>query len=65
MNFMSFVYFSGESGMVLELDNSEGHCQDLRGMDVSWISRYREEDERCVYLSFHSINAILCVVSPI
>ena len=38
--------FSGESGMILELDNSKGRCKDLRAMDVSWISRYREEDER-------------------
>ena len=40
--------FSGQSGMVLELDNSKGNGQDLRGMDVSWISRYREEEERYV-----------------
>ena len=40
--------FSGNNGMILELDNSSGQCQDVRAMDVSWISRFREEDERCV-----------------
>ena len=44
------LQFSGESGMILEMDNSQGRCKSLQGMDVSWISRYREENERYVDL---------------
>ena len=43
--------FSGDRGMILEMDNSRGDCIFLRGMDVSWISRYREEEERFDYLT--------------
>ena len=53
--------FSGIKGMVLELDNSEGSSQDLRGMDVSWISRFREEDERCVRIIWMSVCIFLFV----
>ena len=50
MSFISLIIIlSGEEGMILELDNSNGKCRELRGMDASWISRYREEDERCVH----------------
>ena len=38
--------FSGERGMILEFENKRGRGKNLRGMDCSWISRYREEDER-------------------
>ena len=38
--------FSGEEGMVVELNNNTGSSKYLHGMDVSWLSRYREEDER-------------------
>ena len=41
--------FSGEEGMILEMDNSKTYCQGLRGMDCSWISQYKEEEE--VYVS--------------
>ena len=51
------IKFCGDEGMILEMENFGGECIFLRGMDVSWISRYREEDERydvetcnCVYL---------------
>ena len=42
------VVFADEEGMILELDHKIGYAMFLRGMDVSWLSRYREEDERCV-----------------
>ena len=41
--------FSGEDGMILQMDNDRGDAIDLKGFDVSWISRYKEEDERYVY----------------
>ena len=40
--------FSGEEGMILEMDNEKGDGQLLKAMDCSWISRYKEEDERYV-----------------
>ena len=42
------IRFSGAKGMILEMDNSRVGW-DLKGMDVSWISRFREEDERYDY----------------
>ena len=42
--------FSGDQGMILEMDNSVGDGRFLHGIDVSWISRFKEEDERyCVF----------------
>ena len=41
--------FSGERGMILEMDNSKGDGRLLQGMNCSWISRYKEEDERYLY----------------
>ena len=38
--------FCGQSGMILQFDNSEGAAQDTYGYDCSWLSRYKEEDER-------------------
>ena len=49
--------------MVLELDNSKGNGQDLRAMDVSWISRFREEDERFVYVTV--LDKALCIMIDI
>ena len=42
------VKFSGQKGMILEMDNSKGKCQSVKAMDCSWISRYKEEEERYV-----------------
>ena len=42
--------FSGTRGMILEMNNDKGGSIDLRGMDCSWISRFREEDERYGYI---------------
>lgn len=41
---------SGNQGMILEFNNATVRCRDLRGMDVSWLSRYKEEDERYDYM---------------
>ena len=38
--------FSGDAGIVIEFNNERGDARYLRGLDVSWISRYKEEDER-------------------
>ena len=41
------VKFSGEEGIIVEfMTSDERYAQYLRGLDVSWISRYKEEDER-------------------
>ena len=50
--------FSGDSGMVLEMDNSSSNCVYLQGLDVSWISRYREEEERykSIYVTYRLLN---------
>ena len=41
------VNFSGQSGIIIEFDNTKGEAQYVHGMDVSWISRYGgQEDER-------------------
>ena len=43
--------FSGTRGMILEMNNDKGSSQQyLKGMDCSWISRFREEDERYGYI---------------
>ena len=42
------VKFSSNKGMVLEMNNHKGLSQNMMGMDVSWISRFREEEERYV-----------------
>ena len=61
--------FSGEQGMIIELNNQHsnrneygllGEDPNIRGFDVSWISRYGlEEDERyIIYLYQYSYYTI-------
>ena len=39
--------FGGEDGIIIQFDNTKGSGQLVRGMDVSFISRYGgQEDER-------------------
>ena len=39
--------FAGEYGIIIEFMRSkELNARNLKGLDVSWLSRYREEDER-------------------
>ena len=42
------VNFADEDGIIIEFDNARGNvAQSVRGMDVSFISRYGgQEDER-------------------
>ena len=40
------IKFSGEGGSIIQFDNTRGKGMYVKGVDVSWISRYREEDER-------------------
>ena len=47
------IKFSGNNGMILELNNVDGQSQEVMGMDCSWISRYKEEDERYQKLYLH------------
>ena len=54
--------FSGEEGMILEMNNKTGMSQYLKGMDVSWISRYREEDERYDDIYFYYLCLLLFVL---
>ena len=45
--------FSGQSGIIIQFDNSRGRATMLDGIDVSLVSRFREEDERyenCILL---------------
>ena len=50
--------FGGESGMLIEFDNSKGNGTYVSGFDGSWVSRYgAQEDER--YL-IHT-NTTLCM----
>ena len=47
------IKFSGNNGMILELNNVDGDSRYVMGMDCSWISRYKEEDERYEKLYLH------------
>ena len=53
--------FSGEEGMILALDNSKGDARFLKGLDVSWIARYKERDERYVYFLYIPLMTFLSV----
>ena len=39
------VKFSGEGGILIQFRNGTGRAAYLKGLDVSWISRFKEEDE--------------------
>ena len=57
--------FSGEYGIIIEFNNQGGYAKYVYGLDVSWLSRYREEDERYVYINimFQTIVVTLSVLS--
>ena len=38
--------FCGDSGIVMEFTNTEGKATGTKGFDCSWLSRFKEEDER-------------------
>ena len=58
MHLQVALKFSGESGKITEFNNASDAAERTRAFDVSFLSRYREEDERYCYL-FISIGRIL------
>ena len=44
--------FSGDYGMILSFNNDEGAARDTKGFDCSWLSRFKEEDERYDALNY-------------
>ena len=50
--------FSGNAGLIMEFNNNVGSSTMIPGFDVSWISAFKEEDERyeeqCIF------KAVLC-----
>ena len=46
--------FSGESGIIIEFSNYFEPAWEAFGFDVSTISRFKEEDERCACSYFTS-----------
>eukprot|EP01084_Bolivina_argentea_P122946 217901_1 len=55
------IIFSGVDGIIIQLDNPHTtQHQWLRGFDVSWISRYKEEDER-LFIGGHYFIKVECV----
>ena len=45
------IKFSGDQGIVIQLDNPQTQQYwNLHGCDCSWISRYKEEDERYEFI---------------
>eukprot|EP01084_Bolivina_argentea_P250689 420141_1 len=52
------IRFSGRNGIILQFNNprEQLQCAFLRGFNVSWISRYAEEDERLFFGGFYPIQ---------
>ena len=51
------VNFSGHQGIIVEfMTGQEYNAASLRGLDLSWISRFKEEDERCEKILCSSIH---------
>ena len=43
--------FAGKTGIILEfMTSQEWNASILKGLDLSWTSRYKEEDERYIYI---------------
>lgn len=57
--------FSGGTGIILEMDNSKGKARELKGMDVSFISRFREEDERYDHFSLNSCQHLFYAINSL
>lgn len=50
------VRFSGQSGIIIQFSNEKGKARRVRGVDMSWLSRFAEEDERYkIHFSFVKI----------
>eukprot|EP01084_Bolivina_argentea_P267633 454380_1 len=52
------IKFSGPDGIILQFNNPQKQvqCYYLRGFNVSWISRYAEEDERLFFGGFYCMQ---------
>merc|ERR1712152_126053 len=50
------IKFSGDHGVVLQLDNPPFSHGALYGFNCSWISRYKEEDERLFFGGYRRIK---------
>lgn len=48
--------FSGDHGLILQISNKGGDAQWVKGLDVSWLSRFKEEDERYDYMVRHYLS---------
>ena len=48
--------FSGNRGIIIEFHNEEGMAAWVMGLDVSWISRFKEEDERYQHINLPITN---------
>ena len=48
--------FSGDSGMIIEFENKSGDGRYIKGFDCSWISRFKEEDERYDHSFLYQCN---------
>ena len=49
------IKFGGDNGQILQLNTKDmlyGNSTYLRGLDVSWISQFKEEDERYLHILF-------------
>ena len=54
--------FGGESGMILQFNNDSGSGQHTFGWDCSWLSRFKEEDERyTIHHIHHCLTVIVCI----
>eukprot|EP01084_Bolivina_argentea_P148178 259113_1 len=50
------IVFSGEEGMIMQLNNNTHSSELLRGFDCSWISRYKDEAEKLFFGGFFRIK---------
>ena len=48
--------FCGDNGMIMSFNNDEGAATNASGFDCSWLSRFKEEDER--YDALNHVNSI-------
>ena len=44
--------FSGDSGIIIEFSNERAEIPRIKGLDASFLSRFKEEDERHVYMYY-------------
>ena len=58
------IKFSGDDGIIIQLDNPQDTSQYsfLRGFDCSWLSRYKEEDERYELLVMLILFILFCLL---